>query len=372
MRWLFALVLVLALGLVAVTAGGAHAYPQYQLVRDATCAGCHRSPAGGGLLTENGLAVAESTSSGSGSAAFLHGALEPPSWLALGGDVRLAGGAVGTGKLGGAAYPMQAEVYVGAGAHGFSVELTGGLRRPAEELGVAHVFWSREHYLMWRQHPDAASGLYARAGRFMPVFGLRLAEHAIYTERYGGLPLYGEAYAGSVGYVDPAYEVHVTGFAHDSIASAVEHGDGFAAYAEVRLGGKAAVGGELKYSASAELHTTYAGATGKLYLEGPGVLLQGEAELIRQSIVAGGRVTQLAGYLLGSRQLADGWLLDVGVGHFTESTSVAGLYRDCVDANLHWFATPHLEGLVTTRLELLDHGAGKNGGYALLQIHYRL
>jgi len=350
----------------------ADAYPQYQLSRDQTCTSCHLSPAGGGLLDENGLAVAEATSARTGSAAFLHGALEPPSWLVLGGDARLAAGAVGNGKLGGAAYPMQAELHASAGAAGFTVELTGGLRRPADGASALHVAWSREHYAMWRQHPESPYGAYVRIGRFMPVFGLRLAEHAIYTERYGGLPLYGEAYGAAVEYIAAGFELHATGFVHDSIGAAVEHGDGAALYAEVRPVAHAALGVEAKYSASAEQHTTYAGVTGKLYLPGGDVLLEAEAELIHQQIVAGGTTNQLAGYLLASRPLADGWLLDVGVGHYTQDTSVAGLYRDCLDANLHWFTTSHLELLATTRLELLDRGSGPTGGYALLQLHYRL
>lgn len=52
--------------------------------------------------------------------------------------------------------------------------------------------------------------------------------------------------------------------------------------------------------------------------------------------------------------------------------SAAGLYRDGVDLDLHWFTTPHLEVFLTTRLELLDHGSGPTGGYALGQLHYRL
>lgn len=364
--------IVMALAVVTALVRVADAYPQYQLSRDPTCTGCHRSPAGGGLLDENGLAVAEATAARAGAAGFLHGAIELPGWLQLGGDARFAAGAVGHGALGGAAYPMQAELGASLGAGSFSLELTGGLRRPSEDASALHVLWSREHYAMWRQHPDSPYGAYLRLGRFMPVFGLRLAEHAIYTERYGGLPLYGEAYAAAVEYVAPGYEVHATGFVHDPIGSAVEHGDGGALYAEVRLGGHASIGGEAKYAGSADQHVTYAGITGKLYVERAELLLEAEAELIHQQIVAGGAINQVAGYLLASRPIADGWLLDVGVGHYTQATSVAGLYRDCVDANLHWFTTPHLELLATTRLELLDHGVGPTGGYALLQVHYRL
>jgi len=361
----------LILVVLAALGHAAHAYPQYQLSRDQTCTGCHVSPAGGGLLVENGFAVAESNTSFGGSSNFLHGAVEPPSWLQLGGDARLAAGSVDNGAMGGAAYPMQAEIYAAAGARGITVNVTGGLRSPQDGGSALHVLWSREHYLMWRQDPSSPFGMYVRAGRFMPVYGLRLAEHAIYTERYGGLPLFGEAYGAAVEYVAAGFELHATGFVHDPIATAVEHGDGGAVYVEARLGPHAAVGAEAKYSTRTEQTSTYGGLTGKLYLEGADLLFQAEAEIIHNALTATS-ANQLAGYLLASRPLADGWLLDVGVGHFTQDTAVAGLYRDSLDANLHWFATPHVELLATTRLELLDHGAGPTGGYALAQLHYRL
>lgn len=365
-----ALAIVVTLAVIGL-AHRADAYPQYQLGHDATCTGCHLSPAGGGLLSENGFVVAEQESAKGGDPEFLHG-VSLASWLQLGGDLRGAAGLVGNGQLGGAAYPMQVELHAAAGARGFSLVASGGLRRPQEEGSAAHVLWSREHYVMWQQHPGGAEGLYVRAGRFMPVYGLRLAEHVAYTQRFGGAPLYGEAYAGAVEYVTRRFEVHATGFVHDPIASAVEHGDGGALYAEARLGKHAAIGAEAKYAADDDLSRTYAGITGKLYLPGLDVMLQGEAELVHHALAAGGTTNQLAGYVLASRPLARGWLLDVGAGHYAQDTSVAGLYRDCLDANLHWFVTSHLEGLVTTRLELLDLGGGPNGGYALLQVHYRL
>lgn len=348
----------------------ADAYPQYQLSHDATCTGCHLSPAGGGILTENGLEVADAEAWKGGDAAFLHG-LELPKWLQASGDVRAAAGAVGNGALGGAAYPMQAEVHVSAGARGFTFNASGGLRRPQSGASAAHVAWSREHYLMWQQNPGTTDGAYVRAGRFMPVYGLRLAEHIAYTQRFGGYPLYGETYGAALEYVSQRFEAHLTGFIHDPIASAVEHGDGAAAYVEARVGKHAAVGAEGKYASDDDLKRTYAGVTGKLYLEGPDVLLQAEAEIVHQKVVATDRTfDQLVGYLLATRPIVQAWLLDVGVGHYTQDTEVDGNYRDCVDANVHWFVTSHFEALLTTRLELL--GSGPTGGYALAQIHYRL
>jgi len=363
------ILLVLA---VLCAASVAHAYPQYQLSHDATCTACHLAPDGGGILTENGVITAESAAWKPGDGAFMYG-MTKPSWLELGGDVRGAAGYVNPGISSVAAYPMQAEVAASAHWSGFSIHALAGFRRPLDGGSPVHVLWSREHYVMWQQDPGSGHGLYIRAGRLMPTFGLRLAEHVVYTQRFGGEPLYGEAYALAASYVTDRWEVHGSGFVHDPIASAVEHGDGGALYAEARLGEHAAVGAEGKYSSSPEAHRTYGGVTGKLFLPGPGLLFLAEAEVIRQTLVVGSdHVTQLAGYLLGSKPLGGSFLLDVGVGHFTQDTRVKGLYRDCLDANLHWFMTSHVEWLLTLRAEVLDLGSSTNGGYALAQVHYRL
>ena len=55
MRALLVLAIVLA-------SARAYAYPQFELSKDQSCAGCHISPSGGGLLSENGMVVAESIS----------------------------------------------------------------------------------------------------------------------------------------------------------------------------------------------------------------------------------------------------------------------------------------------------------------------
>jgi hypothetical protein len=353
----------------------AHAYPQYQLAKDAaTCTGCHISPDGGGLLNENGLNVAENDSWKGHDPAFVYGTLGTPDWLQLGGELRGAAGVVEANAFEAAAYPMQGEVGARAAKAGFSVYANLGFRRPSEGASLFHVVWSREHYAMWQQKPGENSGLYVRAGRFLPTFGLCLAEHVVYTQKYGGKPLYYEAYGVGVSYVTDAAEVHATGFASDRIASAAEHGDGGALYGEYRLTEHASVGVEGKYSKADDDTRMFGGVTGKLYLPGPDVLLLGEAELIRQEINAGAgdKRTALAAYVMGSHPLPSGLLLDIGLGHYTQDTRVKGLYRDCIDANLHWFYDSHFEVLLTTRLELLDLGSGNNGGYALAQLHVRL
>src|SRR5262249_43724078 len=74
--------------------GRARAYPQFQLARDQTCSDCHISPAGGGLLRENGLIVADAISQWGTPAEFFYGKVPTPSWLSLGGDLRGASGYV--------------------------------------------------------------------------------------------------------------------------------------------------------------------------------------------------------------------------------------------------------------------------------------
>ena len=57
------------------------AYPQFQMSRDQTCTGCHISPAGGGLLNENGLTTAEAISQWGTAPEFFYGKIPTPSWL---------------------------------------------------------------------------------------------------------------------------------------------------------------------------------------------------------------------------------------------------------------------------------------------------
>src|SRR3954451_5482644 len=98
-----------------VWAGAAHAYPQFQFSSGTTrCSQCHYSPSGGTLITSWGRDEAGDTISLARDGAFLHGLWTPPSWLALGGDLRLA--AI-RNDVGGpespevAAFPMQFDLY---------------------------------------------------------------------------------------------------------------------------------------------------------------------------------------------------------------------------------------------------------------------
>jgi hypothetical protein len=367
---------------VAFASQRAHAYPQYQLSRDQTCTSCHISPSGGGLLSENGYNVAEATSQLGTPPEFMYGKVPQPAWLALGGDLRGATGYVHTPDGAFTLFPMQADLYVHVAFNGFSLHLTGGAR-PAQWIrgngtpGVIDRLWSREHYLMWQQNEGTGEGVFVRAGRFMPVFGLRFAEHPDYVRQYGGTPLYGDTYAAAVEYVTPKWEAHLTGFIEDPLIDPpVRSNNGAAAYAEVRLDPHTAVGAEVMVTAASGLSTFRGGAIGKLYLPGPDLLLQAELQFVRQGVTGNmGTPNQLVGYLMASRPFGKALLLDVGLGHFDENIAIQGLDRDAIDVNLHWFVTSHFELVLQNRVEAIGLGqstGGPTGAWSLLHGHYRL
>ena len=78
-------------------------------------------------------------------------------------------------------------------------------------------------------------------------------------------------------------------------------------------------------------------------------------------------------YLLGSWFVRDAWLFDLGGGQYDEDLAMKNVDRECVDANLHWFATSHVELLLTNRVQTIAFGSGGGtSGYSLIQVHYRL
>jgi hypothetical protein len=376
----FVVIVAVAAAVVAAASRRASAYPQYQLSRDQTCSSCHLSPSGGGLLGENGYSVAETLSQYGTTPEFMYGKLPLPSVLAVGGDFRGATGYIANPDGGFAVFPMQADLYAHVAYNGFSLQVTAG-GRPAQWItqngtpGVFDRLWSREHYVMWQQDATGHDGLFVRAGRFMPVFGLRFAEHPIYTRRYGGTPLYADTYGAAVEYITQTWEAHVTGFIEDPLIDPVGHDNGVAAYGEVRLDPRLQLGGELMVTSSDGHSRVRGGATAKLYLPDLDTLIQAELQVAHQQATGGHSPNQIVGYVMGSKFLGSALLLDVGLGHFDENVAISGLDRDAIDVNLHWFVTSHFELVVQSRLEglgVLQSDGGPTGGWALLHGHYRL
>lgn len=360
----------------AASAGVAGAYPQFHVSREQTCGACHLSPDGGGLLNEYGEMTAQDDAKWGGDPRFLHGAVELPEWLHLGGDVRFAAGASDPGAgLGPAAFPMQVEMHGAATRGQLTLWADLGFTIPEEEGSPLTVLMSREHYLLWKQQ-DTGEGWYARAGRYQPVYGLRLAEHTAYTRRFGGSPLFSEVYGGSIGWNGAGGEVHVTGFVHDRLRPNVERGDGAAVYAEKRFGQRA-IGAEARFTYAAEVTRTEGGVTGKWWLDGPSLLISAEVQAVHEKIDAGSagdyKRNAVVGYALATWFPARAFFVDLGLGHYDGDVKVPDYDRDTAELNVHWFPTAHIELVLMGRLQTIGLGnGGASSGYGLLQFHYRI
>ena len=213
----------------------------------------------------------------------------------------------------------------------------------------------------------------------MPVYGLRLAEHTTYIRRYGETPMFADTYGLHAALVEPKYEAHLTGFIRDPLIDPLDHSNGVMAYAEVRPTERLAFGAEGLYKNSLNDQKVGGGVTGKVYVPGANLLVQGEVQFINQLVdksatnSSGGAPLRLVGYLLSTLTIKEYLVLDVGLGHYDSNMLIKNLDRDCVDVNLHWFATSHIEMILTNRFEMLAFGkGGPSGGYSFLQLHYRL
>lgn len=368
-------ILVVSALVVAATAGTALAYPQYQISKEQNCAACHVSPAGGGLLNDYGELTAEDESFKPGNPAFLHGVLELPEMLRVGGDIRGAAGAHTRGDgVESAIFPMQSELYAYAEKSNIGVYAIGGV---TFEGGAGNsrsfVPFSREHWVMWKQ--GDGEGLHVRAGRFMPVQGLRQPEHIYYTRRFGGTPLFSEAYGAHVAWVKPDLEAHATVFMADPLVDSIERGDGGVIYVEKHLRNGSASVGVLDRFTTSDLDTRFhGGVTGKLWLDDKKLLLSSEIQIVRQNFKLDAPTRfQLVGNLFATYFVRPGLFVDVGLGHYDEDISIAELDRDALDVNVHFFAISHLELILTNRFQMLAFGAGgDSSGYSLLQLHYRI
>jgi hypothetical protein len=377
--------LVHALAVVATLgmASKAAAYPHFQLSTGSErCSSCHYSPAGGGLLNgygryESGETVSrENFPWASGPAAdddikFLHGLVDLPGWIDFGGDFR---GAVLTNKVSGdtdrewLVIPMQADLYGRVRVADFSANATVGLRgfaRPKDAPASSYVV-SREHYLMW-----APGDFYVRAGRFMPLFGLRLADHTAYVRRYLGLNLLEESYGAGAGYVVDRWEVHATGFSLNPLRAEASDERGAALYSEARAG-PTAWGGSFRFGDSESARRLTGGLTGKVFLEPLDLVFLGEADLTHQTFagVANGGRNQLATYAGLVYRPWRGVYLGGAYELFDEDLAVRDVERHGLGLWLAYHPRAHFELLLASRYQFV--GPEDQASVAMLMLHYYL
>jgi hypothetical protein len=382
---------VIGLAVVA-SAREASAYPQFQFSSGTTrCGQCHYSPSGGGLITSWGRDESADTISLGGNGGFMHGAVTPPSWLALGLDFRYAGI---FNDVGGASspevvfFPMQLDAYVHASYDAVSFNATLGARGVVRPLDpsvsgrtsdLANRVISPEHYLMWR---PSATGPYVRAGRFAAPYGLRFVEHIYFVRRYTGFDLYEETYNLSGGFVTDEWEVHATAFMHvprsfpDIVGPSGQPENGGAVYGERRFSNMAAVALQSRVGIAGEEARYQWGAVGKLWIDQAQLLFLGEADFIRQQLT-GAHVgqNQLVSYL-GATYFMRGLMAGVAYERFQEDLAVASTGRNAIDGEVNFFPWAHFEVLLLGRYQwesVASNGRSGTGAWlGMLQLHYYL
>jgi hypothetical protein len=378
---------VLALVALVALAAEARAYPHFQLSSGSgRCSQCHIGPAGGGLLTPWGQDEHGDTVARGGDGRFLHGAIELPGWLMLGGNLRSAALANDVGGSEGAelaVFPMQLDLAVRVAGGAWSAVAIAGARGvvrsgapdsagspagEATEPSLASYAISREHYVMWR---PGEQGAYVRAGRFAAPYGLRLADHTAYVRRYLGYNLLEETYGLGGGWIGDAWEVHATAFASDPLQGAPRREVGGAVMLEAQPAHALVLGASARAGVGDEDTRLQAGVHGKLWLDTARVLLQFEAHGVRQQFEAGaGDRWQVAAYAGPVLVPARGLYAGAGYQVFTEDVAVRGVTRQALDAWLAVFPRAHFEVMASARAQRI--GPSEHAYLGMLQAHYAL
>jgi hypothetical protein len=376
---------LLVLVMLVLGASRAAAYPHFQLTSGTSrCGQCHLSPGGGGLLTAWGREEGGDTISAGGDGRFLHGAIELPESITLGGDLRAAALVNDVGASEGAqisAFPMQADLAGAYIAGALTVVAVIGARgrvrsgSPSSEMSdaslatspsLASYVISREHYVMYQ--PDETAGLYVRAGRFSAPFGLRLADHTTYTRRYLGYNLLEETYGLGIGYLADALELHATGFVYDPLQGGPRKEAGGALLLE-RQGGTYVVGASARASIASTSTRLTAGAHGKLWLAEK-ILAQAEAYGVRELFDGAGDRWQLAAYAGPVWVAARGIYVGLSYQAFAEDLQYRSLVRQGVDGWVAWHPLAHVEIMASARAQRI--GPHESAYNTMLQLHYFL
>jgi hypothetical protein len=215
-----------------VGARGAHAEPVFLSRQYTRCTTCHFSPTGGGLLTPYGRSLSreELSTTGKSHDPVANGAVPSAGWdLAdnrLGPvsagidlrpahlDVRFEGGSVTRNFL------MTADVI--AAYHVRDWTVYGELGREPRLDGT-----KIDSYEYWVAH-QAEKGLGVRLGRFLPAYGVRLADHTAFTRAPLGLDTYDQVYGLELSHAGERHLLQLT--AGPGRADSILHDDGRRAF----------------------------------------------------------------------------------------------------------------------------------------------
>lgn len=371
-----------------VLAPDANAYPHFQFSSDTdTCSTCHYAPAGGGLINGWGREEAGDTLSRGGDGAALHGLVEMPSWLAIGGDLRAAAlmkgvetseGTVNeSGKL--HIFPMQADLSARAEHKAFALTAVVGLRGKArksappdgsmrEEAGALSRLVSREHFITYA--PDD-SKYTMRGGRFYAPYGLRLADHTSYVRRHAGFGMLKETYGLGVSRRGDANETHITAHVSDPILGSQNLTFGATAMHEKR-GDSHALGAGARLRFAESNMQAWAGGHYKHWFESKKLLLMAEVNAGYQSFAESpdNSRLQLLGYIGPVWFPTDGVSASVAYEHFDEDLLTRYVERHAITSTISFLPRAHYEIFLMGRAERI--GPPGRSFTGMLQLHYYL
>jgi hypothetical protein len=182
------------------------AEPMFLSKQYSRCTSCHYSPTGGGLLTPYGRSLSRQELSttgrsdpsapappeGKGEESFLWGALgNRLGPVSLGVDLRpsILGLDVGGPTSSHRSLLMTADLLAAWHGHGFTAYAEVGRKPPIGQDNAG--IYSYEHWVAYQ----SPRGLGFRVGRFLPAYGIRLADHTAFTRSLLGFDKYDQVYA---------------------------------------------------------------------------------------------------------------------------------------------------------------------------------
>ncbi len=208
----------------------AHAFPENVRNGYNNCTSCHFSPSGGGVLTAYGRQLSREVVSAAGNEGeeqLLHGLVQTPRPVALGGDLRAIQTYLDNPRIKqGRFIVMQADLEPALTFGKVSAVGTIGIEKIEKQAASSQRgVLIRRHYVNYKPTDE----LSLRAGRFMPAFGINVPDHVIATKKGLGFDQHHETYNFEAAWLGETANFYATAIfgRNDKIYGQLEKGAAF-------------------------------------------------------------------------------------------------------------------------------------------------
>lgn len=223
----------------------AHGFPDTLRHGYTNCSTCHLSPSGGGLLTQYGRSLSREALSTWGSESEelpLHGLIQIPDSVMehffIGGDARYISVQKenSTGKTSDGFW-MQAQMRFAVAYEKIKfIFSTGKIKNPRESQAIK---WEgTEYYLLWNPRDE----VYFRAGRFEPIYGIRLPDHNLWIKSELGFSPWIERDCSEIIFEGERQFLSLTGFQSTSAMAVSDQKTGYIAHFSQIIGERSRLG----------------------------------------------------------------------------------------------------------------------------------